>query len=108
MLRFHLDENVDQAIAIGLRGRGIDVTTTPEAGLRGASDVEQLEHCLRAKRVIVSHDDDLLTLDSQGAVHAGVAWCRTGSRTIGQIVLKLAALSRKFFSAEFMGRVEFL
>ncbi len=29
-IRFHLDENVSNAIAEGLRRRGIDVTTTPE------------------------------------------------------------------------------
>ena len=28
MIRFHLDENVGNAIADGLRRRGIDVTTT--------------------------------------------------------------------------------
>ena len=33
MIRFHLDENVSNAIADGLRQRGIDVTTTSEAGL---------------------------------------------------------------------------
>ena len=38
MLAFHLDEHMDHAIAHGLRGRGIDVTTTTEAGLLGADD----------------------------------------------------------------------
>jgi hypothetical protein len=28
-IRFHLDENVSNVIADGLRRRGIDVTTTP-------------------------------------------------------------------------------
>ena len=37
-MRFHLDEHVPHAIAEGLRRRGIDVTTTVEAGLRGTSD----------------------------------------------------------------------
>jgi hypothetical protein len=32
-IRFHLDENVNGAIADGLRRRGIDVTNTPEAEL---------------------------------------------------------------------------
>jgi hypothetical protein len=34
---FHLDENCTKAIAWGLRRHGIDVTTTPEAGLLGAT-----------------------------------------------------------------------
>lgn len=34
MLRFHLDEHIDPAIADGLRRRGIDVTGAAGAGLR--------------------------------------------------------------------------
>ncbi|MEH1947825.1 MAG: DUF5615 family PIN-like protein [Nostoc sp.] len=41
-IRFHLDENVSNTIAEGLRRRGIDVTTTSETGLIAASDGEQL------------------------------------------------------------------
>lgn len=37
-IRFHLDENCGNAIAEGLRRRGIDATTTHDAGLIGASD----------------------------------------------------------------------
>jgi hypothetical protein len=37
-VRYHLDEHVDPAIAPGLKGRGIDVTTTSDAGLLGAAD----------------------------------------------------------------------
>jgi hypothetical protein len=39
-LKFHLDESVSNAIAKGLRMRGVDVTTSPEEGLIGASDKE--------------------------------------------------------------------
>jgi len=49
-IRFHLDENCAHRIAAGLRRRGIDVTTTPEAGLNGATDDEQLAHCLTNSR----------------------------------------------------------
>ncbi len=37
-IKFHLDENISQAIANGLRRRGIDVTTTPEQNLIGKLD----------------------------------------------------------------------
>jgi hypothetical protein len=43
-IRFHLDEHCDPAIAAGLRRRGIDVTTTLEAGLNGATDEEQVAY----------------------------------------------------------------
>ncbi len=58
-IRIHLDENCSLAIAEGLRRRGIDVTTTPEVGLLGASDEDQLAYCLAEDRVIFSYDDDL-------------------------------------------------
>ena len=37
-IKFHLDENVSNAIANGLRKRGINVTTSPEERLIGTSD----------------------------------------------------------------------
>lgn len=45
-IRLHLDENCPYAIAEGLRRRGIDVTTTSEAGLMGATDEEQTAYAL--------------------------------------------------------------
>ena len=54
-IRFHLDENVSNAIAEGLRRRGIDVTTTSERGLIAASDEEQLYFAMPQNRVIFTH-----------------------------------------------------
>lgn len=108
MLTFHLDENVDPGIAVGLRSRGLNCTTTPEAGLRGASDPEQLEYCLRETRVIVSHDPDMIALTAQGVEHAGVAWCASRSRTIGFIVARLVYLSRNRPPELMRNWVEFL
>jgi len=108
MLRFHLDENMDQAIAVGLRARGIDVMTTLEVGLGGASDQRQLEFALNEQRVIVSYDDDLLALHGAGVAHAGIAFISLRTRSIGQIILKLASLSRNYDPADLTGRIEFL
>jgi hypothetical protein len=41
-----LDKSVSKAIAKGLRMRGIDVTTSPEEGLIGSSDKDQLAYAL--------------------------------------------------------------
>src|SRR5205085_11104280 len=85
-IRFHLDEHVDEAIAIELRKHGIDVTTTVDAGLRGADDIDHVEFALRERRVIHTRDRDFLRLARSGAEHAGVAYCRTGTRTIGNVI----------------------
>ena len=88
-VRFHLDESVESAIADGLRRRNIDVTTTPEAGLLGASDEEQVAFALVQGRVIFTHDADFLRIHRRGAEHAGIVYCHQGRRTIGEIVLAL-------------------
>ena len=61
-IQFHLDEQVERAIAEALRRRGIDVTTTPEARLLGATDEEQLAFAISQERVIFTQDDDFLAL----------------------------------------------
>jgi predicted nuclease of predicted toxin-antitoxin system len=62
-IRFHLDEDVDPVIAEGLRRRGIDVTTSQEAGLLGAVDPIQLAHARAEGRMLFTHDDDHLKME---------------------------------------------
>lgn len=49
-IKFHLDESISNAIALGLRRRGINVTTTSEVGLMGASDQEQIAFAVSENR----------------------------------------------------------
>jgi predicted nuclease of predicted toxin-antitoxin system len=46
-----------------LRRRGIDVTTTPEAGLISATDEVQAAYALAECRVIITQDRDFLRLN---------------------------------------------
>jgi predicted nuclease of predicted toxin-antitoxin system len=85
-IRYHLDESVRNAVANGLAQRGIDVTTSADAGLIGATDAQQLAHALAETRVIVTHDDDFLRLHHHVAAHAGIAYCHQRNRTIGKII----------------------
>lgn len=66
-MEFHLDENVSEAIALGLRRRGHSVSTTPEAHLLGVTDEEQLAFALRESRIMISHDTDMLRLAAAGS-----------------------------------------
>jgi hypothetical protein len=43
-VRYYLDEHVAEAIATGLRNRGIDVLTLSEAAMLGASDREHFSY----------------------------------------------------------------
>ena len=82
-IRFHLDENISQAIANGLRRRGIDVTTTPQESLIGKSDEEQLAFAVSQKRVIFTQDTDFLRLHQQSVSHYGIVYCQQRSKSIG-------------------------
>ena len=106
-MRFHLDEQVDHAIARGLRKRGIDVTTTTDAGLLSAEDPRQLEFAHRESRVIFTQDADFLRLHHQGLPHAGIVYAAPGSRDIGEIVRFLCLLNDCFDAEEMVGNLEF-
>ena len=108
MIRFHLDEHVAGAIALGLRRRDIDVTTTADAGLVGADDHEQMAFARSQGRVIVTHDDDFLVLHSHGVPHAGIAYCHQESRSIGDLLRALLVLNECFTSEEMENQLEFL
>jgi predicted nuclease of predicted toxin-antitoxin system len=106
-IRFHLDEHVDPAIALGLARRGIDVTTTNQAGLAGATDEGHLAFVLKEGRVIFSQDDDFLKLAASGASHCGVIYNKQGSKTIGQIIEFLEMIDACMSEAEMRQHVEF-
>ena len=107
-IRFHLDEQVKSAIARELRRRGIDVTTTVEAGLRTQSDEAQLAFIRQEQRVLFTQDDDFLRISSLPSNHPGIVYCKQGSRSIGQIVESLALIGEICTPDEMVGRVEYL
>jgi predicted nuclease of predicted toxin-antitoxin system len=108
VIRFHLDEHVDPAIAAGLRARGIDVTTTIEAGLESATDEAHLQFALGEGRVIFTQDRDFLRLHATGIPHAGIAYCEQQTRSIGELIRYLALMHDCLTEEDVAGQVEFL
>lgn len=108
VISFHLDENVNNAVAIGLRQRGIDVTTPREAGLTSADDKAQLIYAHDQGRVLITHDNDFLKLHHEGFQHAGIAYCRPQHRSVGQIVRSLVLLWRTYEIEDLHNQVFFL
>jgi uncharacterized protein with PIN domain len=107
-MRFHLDEHVADAIAKGLRQRGIDVTTTAETKLLDAEDEVHLAFALGEGRVIVTQDADFLRLDNKEPSHAGIAYYPQGSRTIGEVIDHLTLMHGCMEESEIRGKVEYL
>jgi len=107
-IRFHLDENVDPAVALGLRHRGVDVTTTAEAGLRTATDEAQLDFARREGRVFVTHDEDFLAVHARDTPHAGIVYCHQQSRSIGAIIRGLVLIWEVYEPEELRAKLEYL
>jgi predicted nuclease of predicted toxin-antitoxin system len=107
-VKFHTDENVSQAVAQGLRNRGLDVTTTQDVGLQRARDEDQLAFALQESRAMVTHDADMLRLARAGASHAGIAYCHVQKYRVGELIRRLLALSARLSQEAMRDRIEFL
>jgi hypothetical protein len=99
---------MDDAIANGLRRRGIDVTTTADAGLSGADDEDHLAFGLSQGRVVVTKDRNFLRHHRDGVPHAGIAFSRHGLRSIGDLLRGLILLSECLEPEDMRNHVEFL
>lgn len=107
-IKFHLDENITLAIGNGLRRRGIDVTTTPEQGMIGQSDEQQLAFSLSQERVIFTQDTDFLRLHHAGLSHAGIVYCLQTSKSIGEILQGLVLIWEVVNAEEMNNHLEYL
>lgn len=106
-IKLQTDEHIPSAVILGLRQRGIDVLSTPQAGLLGAADEPQLSFATQQQRVIVTQDDDFLVLHAQGVKHSGIIFVQP-DRSIGQMVRGLFFISQALTAEEMQNHVEFL
>jgi uncharacterized protein with PIN domain len=105
---FHLDEHIPTALADALRHRGIDVTTTADAGLVGAEDRDHLKFAVKAGRVMVTKDVDFLRLHAQGVLHCGIAYWHSQSRSIGEALRRLLLIHAAMSPEVMKNTVEYL
>lgn len=106
-IKFHLDGNVNPAVAEGLRRRGVDVTTSQELDMLGASDIEHLTKALDNKRVIFTQDDDFLKLHASGARHAGIVYAKQQT-PVGYIIRGLMLIHQVLNVSDMANHIEFL
>ncbi|MBI4639239.1 MAG: DUF5615 family PIN-like protein [Candidatus Tectomicrobia bacterium] len=106
-IKFYTDEHVPKAVVRGLRQRGVDVLTVPEAGMLGASDTEHLARAAEEGRVLFTQDEDFLRLAAAGLSHAGIVY--THQQTpIGEIVYGLMLIYHVLTPHDMGGHVEYL
>lgn len=107
-IRYHLDEHVEFAVAEGLRRRGINLTTTAEAGLLGADDLDHIAFAVAGGRVIFSNDSDFLRLHDQAVEHPGIVYCHQQSRSVGEMIRGLELIWEILEPEEMRNRLEFI
>ena len=59
-------------------------------------------------RVIVTHDDDFLTLAASGSEHGGICYCHQQKHTVGKLIQMLLVVHSCCTKREMQGHVEFL
>ena len=106
-IQYYMDENVPLAITHGLRLRGVDVLTTQDAGMLGASDQDQLTLATTQGRVLFSQDADFLVLHQQGIAHAGLAYAPQWT-PIGDVVRGLLLVHDVLTPDEMKSSVHFI
>ncbi len=94
-MKFYLDEDVHEDIALALRLRGYDVRTTREAGNKGLTDAEQLRYAISEGRIIISFNAaDFYKLHSEllkkGIEHNGIILSK--QLPIGKVIKSLLKL----------------
>ena len=106
-IRYYTDEHVSRAVIRGLRQRGIDVVSVPEANRLGASDEEHLAFARAEGRVFFTHDDDFLRLAAAGAAHAGIVYAPRQVST-GEAIRGLMLIYQVLDAEDMVGKVEYL
>jgi len=106
-IKFYLDEHIPNAVARGLRRRGVEVLTVQDAGRSGLSDPEQLAFALSEQRMLITMDSDFLILASQGVTHAGIAYA-SPTRSIGELIGSAMLLYDVLTPDDMKNHVEFL
>jgi uncharacterized protein with PIN domain len=106
-VKFYTDEHVANAVARGLRQRGVDALTAAEAQMLGASDERHLAFALQQGRVVFTEDDDFLRLHALGIEHAGIAYAPHHT-SIGEMIRGLMLIYQVLDADEMRRHVEFL
>ncbi len=106
-IKFYLDESVNVAIAAGLKRRGVLTTTARDSDTLGLTDVEQLEYATKNSLVIVTHDDDFLSL-AINKRHSGIVYVHQQKYSVGDLIRYLKLLWDVVNSEEMKNHIEFL
>jgi predicted nuclease of predicted toxin-antitoxin system len=85
-VKFLVDNQLPAALALYLRGKGLDCSHVVDAGLAEASDVELSRLATADRRIIITKDEDFFYLATRPRATFQLIWVRLGnSRTAALI-----------------------
>ncbi|MGR3318790.1 MAG: DUF5615 family PIN-like protein [Candidatus Anammoxibacter sp.] len=90
-LAFYTNESVNVAVAEGLKRRSVKIVSARDADNLGLSDKCQLEYAARNNLVIVTHDDDFLSIAIKSK-HKGIAYVHQQKYSVGNLIRRLKLL----------------
>jgi hypothetical protein len=97
-LAFYMDHHVPRAITLGLRLRGVEVTTAYEDGTSELDDPALLDRAGALGRVLFTRDDDLLVeatkRQREGIPFRGVVYAHQLRVSIGTCVQDLEIIAK--------------
>ncbi|HET7323293.1 MAG TPA: DUF5615 family PIN-like protein [Halococcus sp.] len=105
-MRIYADENVWKPVVAGLRRRGWDVSSVFEEGTTGASDREHVERAAANDWVLLTFDDDFLSLAAEPVIdHAGIVYIEQYGKDVGELVQRIDAALRRTDGRDLTGEV---
>lgn len=102
-----MDEHVAKAVIHGLRQRGVDVLSVPEAEMMGATDEAHLAFAFSRGRVLFTQDTDFLRLASLSIAHSGIVYAPQYT-SIGDVIRGLILIHQVLEAEEMTGKIEYL
>ena len=106
MLRFHVDEHMPAALVSGARRKGIDITAPADVGLLRADDLTHLRWASLQGRMMVTNDEDFVTLHNAGHDHAGILYFPGRRPPVGRLLFWVELCHACVEPADVEGRVE--
>ena len=111
-LSYYLDENIDRAVALGSRPRGVDLLTAQEDGHRNTPDDIVFDRANALGRVLVSQDTDMLAEAKsrlrRGEGFVGLVFWPQQTLPVGMVIKDLELLGIAGRAEDVRDRITFL
>jgi hypothetical protein len=111
-LKLHADENVDFRIVLGLRRRGIEVSTAADAKLLGHPDTDHVQYAAQHCLLLLSGDRDHLRIFAEhgeaGRPHPGLLYYHPRHVPIGTVVREVERILKLMPDEQLRGQLHFI